>query len=89
MTKMLYYLICLHIVTIFIDQKVVSAIDVYKVLNGLDVSKATGPDNISNKLLREASVPIAEPLSHLSNFSLSLDTFPDAWKLANIIPIFK
>ncbi len=26
-----------------IDQKVVSAIDVYKVLNGLDVSKATGP----------------------------------------------
>ncbi len=72
-----------------IDQKVVSAIDVYKVLNGLDVSKATSPDNISNKLLKEASVPIAEPLSHLFNFFLSLATFPDAWKLANVITIFK
>ncbi len=72
-----------------IDQKVVSAIDVYKVHNGLDISKATGPDNISNKLLKEASVPIAEPLSYLFNFSLSLGTFPDAWKLTNVIPIFK
>ncbi len=61
-----------------IDQKVVSAIDVYKVLNGLDISKDTGPDNISNKLLKEASVPIAEHLSHLFNFFLGLGTFPDA-----------
>ncbi len=61
-----------------IDQKVVSAIDVYKVLNGLDISKDTGPDNISNKLLKEASVPIAEHLSHLFNFFLCLGTFPDA-----------
>ncbi len=78
-------LYCNHLV----DQKVVSAIDVYKVLNGLDISKSTGSDNISNTLLKEASVPIAEPLSHLFNFSLSLGTFPDAWKLANVIPMFK
>ncbi len=43
-----------------IDQNFASANDVYKVLNGLDISKATGPDNISNKLLKEASVPFAE-----------------------------
>ena len=61
----------------------------YKVLNSLDISKATGPDGISNRLLKEASVPIAEPLSHLLNFSLSLGTFPDDWKLTNVIPIFK
>ncbi len=72
-----------------INQKVISAIDVYEVLNGLDISKATGPDNIINKLLKEASVTIAEPLSHLLHFSLSLGTFPDPWKLANVIPIFK
>ncbi len=70
-------------------RRIVSAIDVYKVLNGLDISKATGHDNISNKLLKEASVHIAELLSHLFNFSLSLGTFPDASKLANVIPIFK
>ncbi len=72
-----------------INQKVISAIDVYKVLNGLDISKATGPDNISNKLLKKDSVPISEPLSHLFNSSLSLGTFPDAWKLANVIAILK
>ncbi len=72
-----------------INQEVISAIDVYKVLNGLDISKATGPDKISNKLLKEASVPIAKHLFHLINFSLSLDTFPDDWKLSNVIPIFK
>ncbi len=55
----------------------------------MDISKATCPDNISYKLLKEASVAIAEPLSHLFNFSLSMGTFPDAWKLANVIPIFK
>ncbi len=31
---------------------------------------ATCPDNISNKLLKESSVPIAEPLSHLFNVQL-------------------
>ncbi len=72
-----------------IDQKVVSAIDVYTVLNGLDISKATCPDNINNKLLKEVSVPIGEPLSDLYNFSLGLGTFSDAWNLANVIPIFK
>ncbi len=72
-----------------INQKVISDIDVYKVLNGLDISKATGPDNIRNKLLKEASIPITEPISHFLIFSLSLGTFPDAWKLANVIPILK
>ncbi len=51
--------------------------------------KPQAPDNISNKLLKEGSVPIAEPLSDIFNFSLSLGTFQDAWKLANAIPIFK
>ena len=72
-----------------IDQKVIFPIDVYAILIKLDTTKATGPDGIGNKLLKEAAVPIAEPLSQLFNFSLSLGKFPDIWKIANVIPIFK
>ena len=72
-----------------IEQKVVDPIDVYSVLVNLDINKATGPDGISNKLLKEAAVPIAAPLSHLYNYSLSVCEFPDSWKLANVIPLFK
>jgi len=63
--------------------------DVYKILNGLDVNKATGPDGISNKLLKEAAVPIAQPLSELLNFCLSFGSFPQTWKVAQVVPIFK
>ncbi len=37
-----------------IEQKVIQTEDVYESLINLDTSKATGPDGISNKLLREA-----------------------------------
>ncbi len=39
--------------------------------------------------LKKAAVPISEARSELFNFSLSIGEFPDIWKLANVIPIFK
>ncbi len=72
-----------------IEQKILDPVDVYEILIGLDISKATGPDGISNRILKEAAVPIAEPLSHLFNYSLSVGVFPETWKIANVIPIFK
>ena len=72
-----------------IDQKITDAVEIYGILIHLDTSKATGPDGISNRLLKEASVSIAEPLSRLFNYSLSIGRFPDVWKIANVIPVFK
>ena len=72
-----------------IDPKNVDPVDVYSVLISLDTSKATGPDGIGNRLLKEAAVPIAEPLSQLFNFSLSVGKFPEIWKTANVIPVYK
>jgi len=63
--------------------------DVYKILSTLDINKATGSDGIGNHLLREAAVPLAQPLAELLNFSLSLGIFPTAWKVAQVVPIFK
>jgi hypothetical protein len=74
---------------VLIEQKVIQPEDVYEVLVNLDITKSTGPDGISNQLLREAAVPISEPLSHLFNYSLSTGYFPEAWKTANVVPIYK
>ncbi len=63
--------------------------DIYAILSKLDPNKATGPDGVGNRLLKEAAISIAEPLSHLFNFCLSLGHFPESWKLAHVIPIFK
>ncbi len=72
-----------------IDQTLVSAVDIYKILIHLDISKATGLDGISNRLLKEAAVPVGDSLSHLFNLSLSNGIFPDIWKTANINLVFK
>ena len=63
------------------------ASDVYKVLISLNVNKATGPDNVSNFILKNAA--LCTPLSILFNHSLHLGVFPSSWKLSHVIPIHK
>ena len=57
-------------------------------MNKLKPGETTGPDNISNRILRETSSALAEPLSILFNKGIAKGTFPDAWKQANVIPLF-
>ena len=64
-------------------------LEVYKTLNKRKPGKATGPDNISNRILTEPSSALAEPLSILFNKCSAKGTFPDAWKQENVIPLFK
>ena len=63
--------------------------DVYSVLASLDVSKATGPDGISQVLLKEAALSITPSLTKLLNFSLDKSIFPSDWKKAHVTPILK
>ena len=60
----------------------VSPEDVLAVLQHLDVNKATGPDGIAPRLLKETAQQIAHK-------SLACGVVPDDWKLANIVPVFK
>ena len=55
----------------------------------LNIYKASGPDLLSPRLLKEGSDILAEPLSLLFNRSLDKCYFPIAWKDANVSPIFK
>ena len=63
--------------------------EVLDIMKGLDVSKANGPDNIGNKILKMIAQNIAVPLTKLFNFSLSSGKFPDQWKQAHVTPVHK
>ena len=58
-------------------------------LETFDVTKATGPDKIPAKLLKETASVIALSLCKLFNKSLSTGSFPQNCKKANVVPVFK
>ena len=55
----------------------------------LDMSKSTGDDGISPKMLKYTSISIAGSLCNLFNLSISTGKFPSAWKVGRITPIPK
>ena len=72
-----------------LDSIVATEAEVYDLLKCVDPSKATGPDGISPRLLKEAGIAIVPSLTKLINLSLSLSKVPRRWKLAHVIPLFK
>ena len=58
-------------------------------LHSLNEHKATGPDGISNKILKETAEQVAPSLCLLFNLSLRSGSLPDDWKISNIVPVFK
>ena len=55
----------------------------------MDFSKATGPDNLSPKFLKECKNEISESLCLLLNRSFTEGIFPNHWKKANLMPVPK
>jgi hypothetical protein len=58
-------------------------------LKNVDVSKACGFDGIGNRILKLCADGITSSFTSFVNYSLLSGRFPDKWKLANVIPIFK
>ena len=63
--------------------------EVEAVLKSLDPNKATGPDEISARILKETATTIAPSLCKLLNRSLREGYIPSEWKLANVVPVYK
>ena len=61
---------------------------VYRLIIKLTISKATGVDDISAKVLKAAAPAIAEPLTRIFNMSIVSGKFPMEWKVARLTPIF-
>lgn len=62
---------------------------VEKCLSSVSISKAGGPDDIPNWILKEFSYELAIPVCHIINSSLTEGTLPTIWKHANVTPIPK
>ena len=60
-----------------------------KTIEVLNPNKASGDDGISHKMLRGVSKSVSKPLCILMNRSFEEGIFPDIWKIAYVIPIFK
>ena len=63
--------------------------EVVDVLKILKLNKATGPDGISNRMLKLTHSTVSYPLTKLFNLSLKTHTYPYLWEIAHVMPLFK
>ena len=63
--------------------------EIKKIATELPNKTSSGPDQISNVLLKEIMGHIVEPLSHIFNQSILNGEFPDSMKLADVVPLYK
>ncbi|XP_021364092.1 uncharacterized protein LOC110457234 [Mizuhopecten yessoensis] len=69
---------------LIIDEK-----GVEKLIREIKVSKASGPDNLPNRVLQRFSIELAPAMTHISQQSILTGELPDDWRNANITPLFK
>ncbi|CAB4016574.1 Hypothetical predicted protein [Paramuricea clavata] len=55
----------------------------------MDISKATGADDISAKVLKTAASYSSNVVSNISNACYQYGRFPSSWKTARVTPLFK
>ena len=67
----------------------ITANGITKLLNNINPHKATGPDQVSGKILKEISTDITPAIQLIFQKSLSTGTIPTDWKHANVCPVFK
>ena len=71
------------------EEITVDPVGVAKLLTKLNIHKASGPDGLSARVLKECSSEIAPVLAYIFNESLAQGAVPDDWRLANVTPVFK
>ena len=60
-----------------------------KLLLKINPNKASSPDEIHGKILKNCAVSLAYPLSLMFKLSYNLGSLPREWKLANVVPVHK
>jgi hypothetical protein len=58
-------------------------------LKALDSKSTNGPDRIPSLFLKDFAQEFSLPLFYIFNLALKSGTFPDSWKIAKIIIVFK
>ena len=73
----------------FMNDIVVSAAGVTKLLKGLNPSKALGPDELHPRVLKELASELGPVFAHLFQQSIGMGEIPKEWSHADICPLFK
>ena len=68
---------------------VLSQADVYCVLQKRNPRKASGPDGVSNWILKEFAEILAQPVCSILNISFAEQRLPPSWKMADVVPLIK
>jgi len=59
------------------------------VLYKLNIDKATGPDSIPARVLKQAAPELAKPFARLFRLLMDKHYMPKQWKVAHVIPCYK
>ena len=62
---------------------------VFTILRDINVSKAAGINRLPERFLKDGTKVLAELVTDICKFSISLNKFPSAFKLVKVKPIFK
>ena len=68
---------------------VLTPLEVESVLKTLTVGKASGPNGLNNRILKELSSQLSFPFCSLFNQSIKAGILPVSYKEANVCPIPK
>ena len=60
-----------------------------QILKNLKIEKATGPDQIPNRVLKTCHAELASPLCRLFKMCFHYAVFPSQWKNASVVPLHK
>jgi endonuclease/exonuclease/phosphatase family metal-dependent hydrolase len=63
--------------------------DLLEIIKHLNVKKASGPDDISNRVLKNLPITTIKLLTKIFNACMKISYFPLVWKIGKIIPIAK
>ena len=72
-----------------LDIPLMSVTDVYNALKHLKQSGTRDLDGLDTKILRLAAPIITNSLTYVFNLCISKSTFPNAFKIAKVIPLYK
>lgn len=64
-------------------------VEVDRLIAGLKLNSSPGLDGYTTNLIKHVRYSILLPLTFILNLSLEYGVFPDRWKLAVVIPIYK
>ena len=64
-------------------------LQIKKILSGLDANKASGPDNLSSRILKECATVLAPSLTLLFEMRFASGHIPVQWRQGHVVPVHK